>query len=253
MIAPRRTVSALLMIGLATACGRSEPAKQEEAPPAVAPVPAPTESIDAAAKPAEPAAPAVQLTPTPSAKVGTLPAGVGVAVGKKAPDFTLKDTEGAEVKLSALVKESPVLLVFYRGGWCPYCNVQIRDLTMRFADYRHRNVTPVAVSVDTIAETAKTDATYTIPFRVLSDPDRAALKAYKVEQKVADADVATLKGHGIDLEAASGRDHHVIAIPSMFLIDGKGVVRWAHADGEYTVRPTTDQVLAAIDALNPTL
>ena len=62
-----------------------------------------------------------------------------------------------------------------------------------------------------------------------------------------DATVAKMKGFGVDLERSSGQTHHEIAIPSLFLIDRTGVVRWAHSDPDFKVRPSTAQILAAID------
>lgn len=143
------------------------------------------------------------------------------------------------------------MLVFYRGGWCPFCNYQIRQLTEAYPQYRERGVTPVAISVDRPEEAAKTRATYEIPFPVLSDPDLAAHRAYRVMHEVDDAERERLAGFGMDIERASGRDHHVIAIPSVFVVDAEGVVRWAHADPDYRVRPSNEQILAALDRLEP--
>lgn len=183
----------------------------------------------------------------PDASAGTLPAGIGVPVGERAPDATLRDSEGREVRILDLTKAGRVLVVFYRGGWCPFCNAQIHELTRTFSEYRKRGVTPVAISVDRVDESAKTQATYAIPFPVLSDPDLVAHRAYRVVHQVGEAEYARLKGFGMDLEQASGRAHHSIAVPSLFLVDTEGVVRWAHADPDYKVRPSTAQVLAAID------
>jgi peroxiredoxin len=174
---------------------------------------------------------------------------VGIPVGGQAPDATVREADGREVRLREAGKPGPVLLVFYRGGWCPYCNSQIHELTTAYPEYQKRGVTPVAISVDRAEESAKTQATYSIPFPVLSDPELAAHRAYRVLHQVDEAEYARLKGFGIDLEKASGQGHHVIAVPSIFVIDGKGVVRWAHADPDYKVRPSTAQVLAAIDGL----
>lgn len=116
----------------------------------------------------------------PDSNVGTLPPGSGVAVGQQAPDAAVRDAEGREVRLRELVTTGPVLLVFYRGGWCPYCNSQIHELTAAYPEYKKRGVTPVAISVDRVEESAKTQATYTIPFPVLSDSDLAAHRAYRV-------------------------------------------------------------------------
>ena len=185
----------------------------------------------------------------PDSKVGTLPPGVGIPVGGQAPDAAVREADGREVRLREAGKPGPVLLVFYRGGWCPYCNSQIHELTTAYPEYQKRGVTPVAISVDRAEESAKTQATYAIPFPVLSDPELAAHRAYRVLHQADEAEFARLKGFGIDLEKASGQGHHVIAVPSIFVIDRKGVVRWAHADPDYKVRPSTAQVLAAIDGL----
>lgn len=185
-----------------------------------------------------------------SPQLGTLPPDVGVPPGQRAPDAPLHDASGNAVQLRDLVAKGPVLLVFYRGGWCPYCNFQIRELTTACPALERRGVTPVAVSVDRVEEAQRTKATYTIPFPVLSDPDLIAHRAFRVVHHAEDAEVAKLKGFGLDIERASGRDHHDFAIPSIFVIDRAGVVRWAHADPDYKVRPSTAQLLSAIDALD---
>ena len=109
-------------------------------------------------------------------------------------------------------------------------------------------MTPVTVSVDTPDAEAKTKATYAIPFPVLSDSDATMIEAFHVVNKVDDATLAKMKGFGVDLERSSGKTHHEIAIPSLFLVDRTGVVRWAHSDPDFKVRPSTAQILAAIDA-----
>jgi peroxiredoxin len=184
--------------------------------------------------------------PSP-AEVGTLAEGLGIAVGERAPDSEVHDSAGRPVRLQELWRSGPILLVFYRGGWCPFCNRQIHDLATASAEYQQRGVRPVAVSVDRMDQAAKTRATYSIGFPVLSDPDLTAHRAYRVVHHVEEAEYARLQGYGIDLEKASDRMHHAIAVPSIFLIDAKGIVRWAHANPDYKVRPSTSQILAAID------
>lgn len=83
---------------------------------------------------------------TPDATLGTLPPDLGVPVGQKAPVAVVHDADGNEVALSALIAKGPVLLVFYRGGWCPFCNFQIRELTAAYPELQKRGVTPVAIS-----------------------------------------------------------------------------------------------------------
>jgi peroxiredoxin len=186
----------------------------------------------------------------PADRVGVLASGTGIPVGQKVPDIHGRDLDGKEVSLSSLYGKGPILLAFYRGGWCPYCSSENHALATAYPEYQKRGVTPVTVSVDTPDAEAKTKATYSIPFPVLSDSNATMIEAFHVVNKVDDATLAKMKGFGVDLESYSGKAHHEIAIPSFFLIDRGGVVRWAHSDPDFKVRPSTAQLLAAIDAAN---
>ena len=179
--------------------------------------------------------------------VGTLPEGVGLPPGTPMPDVAVAGTDGQPVRLKELASGQSLMVVFYRGGWCPYCNFQIHDLTEAAAEFKKRGVTPVAISVDRAEEAKKTRATYDIPFPVLSDPKLTAHHAFKVAFKVDDPMVEKLKAYDIDIEAASGEEHHMLAVPSIFVVDRQGTIRWAHAEADYKLRPSTEQLLAAID------
>src|SRR5260370_24173323 len=216
---------------------------------AAALIPSVLVAVSAADAESKKSAPTPMETTAPAAdKIGTLAPGTGIPVGQKVPDGRVLDLGGKPVTLSSLYAKGPILLVFYRGGWCPYCNFQIRELTTAFPEYQKRGVTPVAVSVEKPDEEAKTKATDSVSFPVLSDSDLALIEPFHVVHKVEGKELEMMGKYGVNLESASGRTHHVIAIPSLFLIDRNGVVRWAHSDPTYTVRPTTAQILAAIVA-----
>jgi len=204
---------------------------------------APTESGHAAPTP-------VETKPTAVARLGTLAPGTGIAVGQKVPVVHAQDLQGHDVSLDSLVAKGPLLLAFYRGGWCPYCNFEIRALTQAFPEYQKRGVLPVAVSVDRLEEASRTNATYQIPFPVLSDQDLSFIRGFHVENHVDEAMLEKMKNFGVDLEHYAGKAHHTIAIPALFLIDREGIVRWSHDDPTYTVRPSTTQILSAIDAVH---
>lgn len=193
----------------------------------------------------------IRIEAPASDRLGTRPETLGIAVGQPAPDAAVHDDEGRLVRLSDLYRQGPTLLVFYRGGWCPYCNVQVRQLTEAFPEFQKRGFRPVMISVDRIDSAAKTKAQYRIPFPVLSDPDLVAHEAFRVVHQAGPEEVAKLKGFGLDIEAASGRDHHRFAVPSVFAIDASGTVRWAHVDPDYKVRPSTAQLLDVLDRLSP--
>lgn len=190
-----------------------------------------------------------QLSPTAHSNLGTLPPGVGLGVGSRMPDVSLSAPDASRVQLASLLKSSGVVVVFYRGGWCPYCNFQVRELTLEADAFYQRAMTPVAISVDRIDETEKSQAEYEIPFPILSDPELVAHEAFRVVQQVTQADIDRLRAKNMDLELSSGKTHHKIAIPAVFIVDRSGMVRWAHADLNYKVRPTALQLLGAIDGL----
>ncbi|HEY1535676.1 MAG TPA: peroxiredoxin family protein, partial [Polyangiaceae bacterium] len=194
-----------LIFGSVVNCSKPS---NDSTPPAVSSS-APTASPSATAS-AAPAPNMKDITMTPSDKLGTLAPNTGVPVGQKVPDVHGRDLDGKDISLSALYAKGPLLLVFYRGGWCPYCNSEIHSLTMGFPEFQKRGVTPVAVSVDTPDREAKLKATYTIPFPVLSDSDAAIIEAFHVVNHVDDATLAKMKGFGLDLESYSGKPHHEI-------------------------------------------
>lgn len=224
----RTTIIVCLGLCATAACGADE--TSGEASPA-APA-APSEEEAPENPPADQDRPERRLQEPALDALGAMPDGVGVAVGEAAPDARVEDANGEAVQLAELRERGPILLVFYRGGWCPFCNLQIHSLVEAYPEYQRRGVTPVAISVDRPEAAAATRATYEIPFPVLADPDLAAHEAYRVGRTVPPEELERLRGFGMDLEEASGRDHHVIAIPALFFIDQAGVVRWAHADSE---------------------
>lgn len=211
--------------------------------------PATAASSAAPAGTASASAPMMKESAAPPAdRVGVLAPNTGIPVGKKVPAVHALDLDGKDVTLASLYTKGPILLAFYRGGWCPYCNAELHAFSTAYPEYQKRGVTPVAVSVDKPEIEAKTKATWTIPFPVLSDGTATVIEAFHVVKKLEGDELAKYKGYGVDLEAYSGNTHHEIAVPALFLIDRGGVVRWAHSDPEYKVRPTTAQILAAIDA-----
>lgn len=249
-------VAAACLLG-ALACEESKPQAEPTAEKASESPDSPTKTNTAAraasAQPDQPAALAKKPNPAPPSKafkeasdLGLLPDGVGLAVGASVPALSAKDADDKSVELAELTQAGDVLVMFYRGGWCPYCNFQVRAMTDAFPKFQQLGITPVLVSVDKISEAAKTKANYEVPFPILSDPDLAWHKAFKVLEKLSPEMVDKLKGYKIDVEAASGRDHHTIAVPSVFLIRKGGKIAFAHADRDYKVRPGATALVEAL-------
>jgi peroxiredoxin len=239
MRAVRRLGSLLTALALAQGCNEA-PASQPAVESAESKPPA---SI----KPAAPQQKAVQ--PAPQDMLGTLAKGFGLSPGTVIPDVAAADERGQTRRLRELARDKALVLVFYRGGWCPFCNYQIHELTENAAAFAQRGAHLAAISVDKIDEASRTAATYTIPFPLLSDPELVVHRAFNVVHQADDTEVARLKGFGIDIERSSGKSHHAFAVPSIFIIGTDGAVRWAHADPDYKVRPSAAQLLSVLDSL----
>lgn len=205
---------------------------------------APAASATPAAAPATPAAaPEPPLQETPADRLGSAPSGLGLEVGTTAPDATLTDLTGKPQRLGALYASGPVFVVFYRGGWCPFCNLQLHRLAQATPKFTEKGIKLVAISVDVPGEEAKTQAKQGVPFPMLSDSDLTVHKAFHVVHVSPDAEAKALASYGIELEKYSGQPHHSYAVPAIFLIDRSGKIRWRHIEEDYKVRPTPAQML----------
>ena len=132
-------------------------------------------------------------------------------------------------------------MIFYRGSWCPFCNLQLHDYAVTKPEFDKRGVQIVAISVDQPSEEAKTQAKQGVPFPMLSDSKLAAHRAYQVVHVPGDAERKALASYHIDLAAYSGESHGDFAVPAIFLVDRDTAVRFVHVDEDYKTRPSAKQ------------
>jgi len=189
------------------------------------------------------------LAETPTEKLGTAPNGFGLKVGDPAPDASLSDITGSARSLSALYAERPTLVIFYRGGWCPFCNLQIHDFSLAKPDFDERGVGIVAISVDKPSEEGKTQAKHSVPFPMLSDSKLVAHRAYRVLHVTGTDERQAFAAHGLDLSAYSGESHGSYAVPAIFLVDQAKTVRFVHVADDYKTRPSAKQMLEVVDRI----
>ncbi len=175
----------------------------------------------------------------------------GISVGDMAPQITLKDINGSEFDLRKSLQDGPVVLVFYRGGWCPYCNRQLQKLqTEVVPKLSSYNAKLVAISVDTPDEIEKTKEKASLDMTLISDSRADLVKQYRVVNQTSDSLVKTYKEqYNIDLERSSGEKHHIIAIPSIFTISQDGKVAFAYVNEDYTVRAQSRDILLSLSKI----
>ena len=173
----------------------------------------------------------------------------GLRAGQLAPDFTLADVTGRPVSLAALLAAGPVVLVFYRGNWCPYCNVQLRAYNQALADFKAFGATLVAISPQTPDFTSLTAEEKELRFPVLSDLGNAVARQYGLAYPVGDAVYHTLHGVGIDLAAFNGDDSGELPLTGTFVIARDGTIAWAATDANFKQRPDPAVLLRALAKL----
>ena len=174
----------------------------------------------------------------------------GLKSGVQAPDFEALNFKGEKVKLSDLYKDGPVVLIFYRGSWCPFCNTQLQQLQSRLEDVKKYGASLVAVSVDKIDKAAEAVEGNDLEFEIISNPEGDILEAYDLIYKVPDELNKKYKEqYNIDLEAASGRTDHVIAIPATYIINISGTIVFAYANEDYKIRTSVEEILDELEKL----
>ncbi|MGK0440769.1 MAG: peroxiredoxin [Pseudohongiellaceae bacterium] len=190
-----------------------------------------------------------ELSITSTELLGHNEPGIGLDAGETVKQFTITDHFGASTSFPSLLDKGNSLVIFYRGGWCPYCNMQIKQLTDAWPEFEKRAITPVLISADKPDAAMMMQRGYEIPFPVLSDPELIAHKAFNVIFTLPEKLISAYKEYGVDLEDWSGQGHHQFAVSSAFIVDTKGTIKWAHSSLDYKTRPSVKQLLSAIDEL----
>jgi peroxiredoxin len=173
----------------------------------------------------------------------------GLAVGDRAPSFTLPDALGKPVVLADLLAEGPVVVTFYRGEWCPYCNLQLRALQAALPAITAAGATLVAISPQAPDHGLTLTEKHELGFPVLSDVDQAVSESFKVRfDLTGELEELQVKVFQNDpaLQNADGR--RSLPVPSTFVIDRDGTVTFAAVNADWRVRVEPTEVIAALNA-----
>ncbi len=168
-----------------------------------------------------------------------------LSIGTLSPTVSVRNADGSERSIGPATLAKPTLLIFYRGGWCPYCNAHLRELKQAEPELLALGYDIYFLSADRPELLYSSLKEPDIHYTLLSDARMTAARAYGIAFRVDDATVARYKSMGIDLEAASGETHHELPVPAVFILDHKGVIRFAYANPDYKVRLNSNDLLAA--------
>ena len=166
-----------------------------------------------------------------------------LGLGSVLPALSLPDANGKPVDLRALNASGPLVIVFYRGGWCPYCNLELREWQRLLPQLRALGATLVAISPQTPDNSLSTSEKNELAFSVLSDSRLAAAQAFGIAFTLNAELVALYSQVGNDLPTLNGNGQWVLPLPATYVIDRDGVIAYAHAQADYRLRAEPQDVL----------
>ena len=167
--------------------------------------------------------------------------------GAKVPSVSVNNLSGEAVALDELVSAKPTVLIFYRGGWCPYCTKHLAAVQKAQDKITDLGLQVVGISPDRPAKNKEAGMKHDIGYTLLSDSSAEAMKAFGVAFKVPDSLVSKYKNeYGIDIHGDSGETHNILPVPALYLVGTDGTIRFAHFDANYRERLGTGQILTKL-------
>ncbi|MCK8486586.1 AhpC/TSA family protein [Paenibacillus sp. MBLB2552] len=174
----------------------------------------------------------------------------GLSEGQKAKDFTLNNSLGQAVNLYDELSQGPVVLTFYRGGWCPFCNMQLRSYQKVLPQIEVIGGRLIAVSPQSPDNTLTQQEKEELQFQVLSDTNGLTAAAYNILYDVPDyiQDIFLNKFH-LDLAEYNATNRWILPITSTFMIDESGIIRSAYVEPDFMKRPDPEDILEQLRRL----
>lgn len=171
-----------------------------------------------------------------------------IRAGDRLPAFALPDAVGATRTLAELTAEGPAVIVFYRGGWCPYCNIALRTYERDLLPaLRERSVALAAISPETPDSSLTTAEKDELSFTVLSDEGAELAGALGITVDPGEATLAAQRSLGVDIRATRGDGGTRLPMPTVLVVDRSGTVRFVDIQPDYTSRTEVAGILAALD------
>jgi peroxiredoxin len=166
--------------------------------------------------------------------------------GDKAPAFMLNDPDGQPVSSTDLLAKGPLVVSFYRGVWCPYCNMELQALQAALPEFKKLGASLVAISPQTAVNSRKSVRQNALGFPILSDTHNDVAAAFGLRFELPDYLVDLYKGLKNDLPAFNGDPSWTLPMPARFVIGQDGMVLYAEVNPDYTNRPEPEDMLPAL-------
>lgn len=174
-----------------------------------------------------------------------------VLTGTQIPDVTVRNSEGKQISLNSLIQEKPTVLIFYRGGWCPYCSQHMAELQQIEDEIVDIGYQIIAVSPDQPEYLRESREEYDLSYSLYSDSPMTASKAFGIAFQVYDETYRQYKENDMDFVERSGYDHKLLPVPAVFLVNPDGMVTFQYVNPDYKTRINGDVLLTAAEAYFP--
>jgi len=168
----------------------------------------------------------------------------GLQVNNKAPDFIAKDQNGKNVSLKDELKKHAVVLIFYRGQWCPYCNKQLKQLEDSLSLIKAKGAKLIAVTPEQPQNITKTIIKTKASYSILHDDGLKIMKLYDVAYAVDANNIEKYKKYGIDFIEANGSNGANLPVPAVYIINKQGKIVYKYFDTDYRKRASVTDILA---------
>lgn len=169
-------------------------------------------------------------------------------VGDKAPDFTLADSTGENVTLSNLLETGPVVMIWYRGEWCPYCNIYLEDIQNHSEAFKKAGAHVVAISPETPEHAVSITDKLALGYTVLSDVKSKVAEEYGVVYTLPE-NIAARYQEAFDLQGVNDDDRNVLPLSASYVIKQDGTISYAYLNADYRERAETSVLLEQVQKL----
>ncbi len=169
-------------------------------------------------------------------------------IGGKAPDFTLPNVMGDPVQLYKMLKKGPVVLVWYRGGWSPYCSVYLDLLQEALPEFKKTGAELVAISPEMPNKAFATRDEQGLQFEVVSDIGSEVAKKFGIAYDLPDYLAKRYKEH-IDLKESNGSQSNTLPLTAVYVINTEGMIAYAFLDADYRNRPEPATLISEVKKL----
>ncbi len=167
-----------------------------------------------------------------------------IKAGAKVPSIILNNELGVPVNVNISLREKPAVLIFYRGGWCPYCNLQMSSLRAVEEEFYTLGFNIFGISPDRPEKLSESRDKHNFRYVLLSDSSMRVCSAFGLAYKVPDDEVIMLRDKfNSDIEGNSGEKHHLLPVPAVYLVDNKGIFGFQYSNPDFTVRMDSQELL----------